>query len=109
MILWSARISGTLVLGFILFFLGSHLFLDNESGNGFQSIKEIAMFINFPILVMIGLVVAYKNELLGGVLSTLGFAMLFLLEPKLADPKDPILLVTSIPGLLYITFHVVQR
>ena len=73
LLLWTARILGSLILAFVLFFLVAHLFGDEESNAGFSSTRDIISFAFFPIATVLGLALAWKWEGVGGGISTLGF------------------------------------
>ena len=82
---WIARISGSLILAFILFFLLAHIFGEDESGNGFQNNKEVISFLFFPISTLIGLSLALKWEGLGGIITIVGMIGLFVVRPDLLN------------------------
>lgn len=100
--LWLARIWGTLVLGFVLFFLIAHLFNPEEtSGNVLSDPKELVTFICFPILTITGLAIAYKWEGTGGLISCIALLFAMVLN-KTLDLK--FLLLIFPPGLLYLIY-----
>ena len=73
LIRWIARIWGTLILAFVLFFILALIFGEDESGKGIFSTSEVITFIFFPISTVIGLTIAFKWEGLGGLITTLGY------------------------------------
>ena len=105
--LWAARISGSLILLFVLFFLFAQIFGKDESGEGFRNTQEIITFVLFPISTVIGLSIAYKWEGLGGVISTLGILALFVIRPELL--KAFFIAFPIVPGILYIVYWVMSR
>ena len=105
-ILWIARIWSALILAFVLFFLIAHIFGDDESGEGFRSVSEIVQFIGFPISTVLGLAIAFKYEIVGGLISVLGLIILFILRPDLII--SPIIIMI-IPGLLFIAYWYLSR
>ena len=105
--LWAARISGSLILIFILFFLFAHIFGEDESGEGFRNAKEVTIFLFFPISTVVGLSLALKWEGLGGIITTLGIIGLFFLRPDLLNGLH--IAVPIIPGILYITYWLMTK
>ena len=106
-ILWIARISGSLILLFVLFFLLAHVFGDEESGNGFRNTTEIIMFLFFPISTTLGLALALKWEGLGGIITTAGMIGLFILRPDLLS--NIYMAIPILPGVLYTTYWLLSR
>lgn len=107
---WIARISGSLILAFILFFLLAHVFGEDESGNGFQNTKEVITFLFFPISTSIGLSLALKWEGLGGIITVAGMIGLFALRPDLLNNKFSInMAIPLIPGVLYIAYWLIKK
>ena len=60
LIKWLARIWGTIILSFILFFTIAHIFGEEEAGEKFIDSEETITFIFFPISSIIGLTLAFK-------------------------------------------------
>lgn len=77
---WIARIWGSLVLAFVLFFMVAHLFGAEESGEGFRNTTEVLTFIFFPISSVLGLFIALKWEGLGGLIIIGGIIGLFIMR-----------------------------
>lgn len=99
-LLWTARITGSLLLAFLLFMLVGHLAGDaNPEGMRFNSAREILAFAFFPCCTIIGLALAYKWELLGGAIAVGSMVALFLLRSDLLQGR---FLAMVIPGLLYL-------
>jgi hypothetical protein len=96
---WAARITGGLVLGFLLFFVFGHLF-GNEPSNGFQSNKEILAFACFPVTTILGLLLAFRYELPGGLLTLAAMAGLYFLMPELL--ANPYTGAVFVPALLFV-------
>ena len=101
-ILWIARITGSLILAFVLLFILAYLFGEDESGNGFQNTKEVISFIFFPISTIVGLSLAFKWEGFGGLITLIGMLGLFILRPHLL--KSLYMAIPVIPGALYTTY-----
>lgn len=103
---WIARISGSLIVVFILFFLLAHLFGEDESGNGFRNTKEVISFLFFPISTLIGLGLALKWEGLGGIIAIVGMIGLFVVRPDLLNSVMTILII---PGVLYTMYWIMTK
>ncbi|MCB0771386.1 MAG: hypothetical protein KDC00_13380 [Flavobacteriales bacterium] len=97
---WASLIAGTLMLVFLLWMLMGHLLGDANGPHGmrFNNSKEIVAFTLFPCCTIIGLALAYKWPLIGGMVSVASIIVLFLLRLDLL--LSPFL-VTVVPGLLY--------
>ncbi len=101
-ILWAARILGSLIVLFFLFFLTAHIFGEDESGEGFRNVKDVITFIIFPISSVVGLSLALKWEGLGGLITTVGMVSLLVLRPDLLHA--PFVMAPIIPGILFILY-----
>ena len=96
---WAARITGTLILAFILFMLLAGIFGEDQSGSGFNSTRDIITFICFPISSVVGLALALKWEGLGGFITIIGMIVLIIIRPELLAAF--LVLTPIIPGFLY--------
>ncbi len=101
-LLWTARITGTLILAFILFMILAHIFGQGESGSGLNDTLDIVSFIFFPISSVVGLSLALKWEGVGGLITILGMIGLIIVRPDLLIAF--LVLVPIIPGILYTTY-----
>ena len=104
---WIARIWGSLILAFVLFFLLLHLFGNDESGEGFRSAGEVIQFLCFPISAIIGLGLAWKWEGLGGLITVGGMIVLAILRPDMIIDISTIAIL--IPGLLFIIYWYLSK
>ncbi len=100
---WTARITGTLLLLFLIYMFVGHLVGDANGPNGmeFRSSGEFFTFLLFPVCSIIGLALAYKYELLGGGLSVISLIVLVALRPDLMQMPF-VSLIT--PGALYVLY-----
>ena len=105
---WIARIWGSLILAFVLFFVLGSIFGHEESGGGFENTSEVITFIFFPISSIIGLGIALKWEGLGGLITIGGIIGLFVMRPDLISN---LYLITGItpPGILYILYWYLSK
>ncbi len=100
---WAARILGTSVAVFVLFFLLADLFGTEEAGIGAMSTKDGIAFIFFPIGTIIGLGLAWKWEGLGGLITVISMIGLVIVRPDLLS--NPLLIgAVVVPGLLFILY-----
>ncbi|MBE0675221.1 MAG: hypothetical protein IH591_11205 [Bacteroidales bacterium] len=110
-ILWTARIWGSLSLVFMLFFVGAAL-VGTITGKGdgiggFKSLSDRISFLFFPVLIMIGLGVAWRWEGLGGFLTTAGIIVFYAIRPDLLS--NPYIAGLAFPGLLFILYWFLSR
>ncbi len=100
-ILRSARITGSIVLLFLLFMLIGHLAGDANGAEGmtFSDDEELIAFLLFPIGTIVGLALAYGWPVLGGVIATASLMFLCILRPDLLQLT---FLAMAIPGALYL-------
>lgn len=106
--LWAARITGSILLFFLLFMLIGHLTGNANGPNGmvFHGGSEVLAFILFPVSTSVGLLVAYKWPVLGGCVATASLLLLFLLRTDLLQFT---FLAMAIPGALYVIHGLLQR
>lgn len=107
-LLWTARITGSVLLGFLLFMLAGHLFgkANGPHGMTFSNEREVLAFVLFPGCTALGLLLAYRWQLLGGALSVSSLVLLMIARP---DLLRPVFLAVALPGLLYVAHALLQR
>jgi len=105
---WIARIWGTFILAFVLFFVVALILGGDESGDGLFDTKEVITFIFFPVSTVIGLSIALKWEGLGGLITTLGMIGLLLMRIDLLSNAYFIVGIAP-PGILYIVYWYVTK
>ena len=98
---WVARIWGTTILAFVLFFLFANIFGSEESG-GIRDVKEAISAIS-GIIAIIGLAIALKWEGLGGLLTIIGLTGLFIVRFDLIS-NPYIIGGIAPPGILYLIY-----
>ena len=106
-LLWIARILAILEIGFILFFLLADLLGGDSGGSGLDSFSEIIAFVFFPVIPLIGLLLALKWPAFGGMLSTIGFVGLSIVRPDLI--ADPTIMVLAVPGILFLVSWILDK
>ncbi|MBE0639567.1 MAG: hypothetical protein IH598_13705 [Bacteroidales bacterium] len=105
---WIARIWGSCSLAFMLFFLGAHLIGSITSeGEEFNSQSEMVSFAFFPVSIIIGLIVAWKWEGVGGLITIAGIVGFHFLRPDLLF--DPWISGLAAPGLFFILYWLISR
>jgi hypothetical protein len=97
-VLWIARIWGTISAAFLLFMVGAHIV--GEGIGTFNSLSEIVQFLLFPCGVCEGLIIAWKWEGLGGFITTGSIITLYVLRPDLISAV--FITVLAAPGLLFL-------
>jgi len=105
-ILWAARIWGSLILAFVLFFLIASVF--GEWGEGFRDPRELLVFLAFPLSTVVGLGIAWRREGLGGLITTIGMLVAFILRPDLIRQLFFSVGVLG-PGVLYLAYWALAR
>jgi hypothetical protein len=103
-ILWIARILGTLSLGFLLFISFKEFFISEKSGTSLISSLDLVALLFFPLSTVIGLALAYKWEGIGGIIIIGGLISLHIIRPDIAS--NLLISAFAIPGLLYIIYAV---
>ena len=102
-ILWTARLSGSTVLVFVLYMIGAHIFgTQPPASNESLSTTELLSVI-FGITMLIGLAIALFREGLGGLVATSGILGFFIVRSDLITDPGMIGLFV-IPCLLYLLF-----
>lgn len=100
---FAAKIWGTAVLAFLLFFLIAHIIEDKNAVFQVFRDSETLTFLMFPLSSILGLTMALKWPGLGGLITVLGLAGLFVLRPDLA--QSPIILFAILPpGILHLLY-----
>lgn len=102
-ILWAARLLGTIVIAFLLFMTFEELFSTGSKTDLMES-DDLITFLFFPISTLIGLSIAYKWKGLGGLITVGGMITLHIIRPDLAS--NLLISAFAIPGLLYIIYSV---
>ena len=106
MIRWIARIWGSSILVFVLFFLFADIF-GTEKGGGIRDVKEVIVAIT-GIIAIIGLGIALKWEGLGGLLIIVGLIGLFIVRfDLLSNPY--IIGGIAPPGILYLVYWYLKK
>jgi len=108
MIRWIARIWGTLILAFVLFFVVALIVGGDEFGDGLFNTREVITFIFFPVSTVIGLSIALKREGLGGLITTLGMIGLLIMRFDLLSNLYFIVGIAP-PGILYMVYWYVTK
>ncbi len=96
----TARITGTLMVAFLLMVMFGTISGDrgNVGAPLFANTQQALIFLAFPVFTIIGLVLAWKYELLGGLITLGSLLAVVLMQP---DWLQPFALVPALPGLLY--------
>lgn len=105
-ILWAARVWGTLIFAFVTFFLVTSFF--GEWGEGLRNPRELLVFLAFPISTVVGVGIALRWEGLGGLITTAGMLIAFIVRPDLIRLLFFSVGVTG-PGILYLVYWALTR
>lgn len=96
---WTARVLGIASVAIL------SLFLFGEGSFSSVTLKECIGLLFFPFGLIIGLVLAWWKELIGGAIavgSALGFYFIYELLINGSWPKGPWFAVFAIPGMLFL-------
>jgi len=100
---WIARVSSAITAAMILL-----IFIGEGLAEGFQpllhlSVREAFMMVVF-VAVWLGLLLGWKWEFYGGLLTACGVAAFYLLDYLLSGtlPKGPFFLIFASPSLLFL-------
>jgi len=114
---WTARISGTLLVAFTLFFVIAS-FIDsmnrnNESPFASFSTLIVIIFIIWGI-ALAGLILALWKEGIGGFISLVSFILMYILnlfntEASVRAGALPVFLIFSVPSILYLIYWKLMR
>jgi hypothetical protein len=105
---WTGRITASLVIAFVLFFLFSELIGTEKTDYQSLPINDKIAFVFFPLSTLIGLSVAWKWEGLGGLITILGLIGLLIIRPDLLSNFFLVGLI-AVPGLLFIFYWYLAR
>ncbi len=107
---WVARIGAGLTAVFILFFFIAHAITDGATPLQYLTARETAMMAAFGIM-WLGLIVGWKWELHGGLLSIGGVAAFYLFDYLFSGmfPRGPFFLIFALPGALFLYCGVMNR
>lgn len=107
-ILWTARIWGSISVAFLVFMFGAHLIGWLSGAEEFNSEVPIVSFLFFPISTIIGLSIAWKWPGLGGLITIGGLIGFHIIIPY----NQRFVLIdylTAPPGLLYLIYWFFSR
>jgi len=105
-LLWFARVSSVVTINMLIFFLwGDSLFVS------LLDIREWIGFLFFPCGVVFGMLVAWRHEGFGGLITALslaGFYFVYGLAVQGRFPQGWAYLLCSAPGLLFLFCHLLE-
>jgi len=101
---WTARLTGVLSIGVLLLFF---------IGEGFNptklTIKEWILFLFFPFGVMLGLLVGWKREFVGGLIAIISLALFCALETINGGFPGLAFFVFASPGILFLLASLISK
>ncbi|MCB0463321.1 MAG: hypothetical protein KDC81_11510 [Flavobacteriaceae bacterium] len=103
MTLWIARLLGSVVIVFLLFMTIGELLSTDSKTLMIKTSDAIALLL-FPVSTIIGLLIAFRWEGIGGLITVGGMILLHIIRPDLASSL--LISAFAIPGLLYIIYAV---
>jgi len=114
---WTARISGTLLVAFTLFFVIAD-FIDGMNRNNGAPLASFSTLIIIIFIIggiaLAGLILALWKEGMGGVISLGSFILIYILnlfntEASVRGGALPIFLIFSVPSILYLRYWKLTR
>jgi len=96
---WSARVLSILAVGIVLLFaFGEGLNLSHFT------VRELVLFLFFPLGVCLGMVVSWRWEGLGGGITVASLAVFYLLNRLMSSgfPRGIAFVVLAAPGFLFL-------
>ena len=102
---WLARVSSLASIGL----LGLFLFGGEESLA--PTLREAIAMVFFPFGVIAGMIVGWKNELRGGLISVSSLAVFYAVMAIMGRgiPTTPWFVIFTLPGLLFLTAGLLQK
>lgn len=104
---WSGRVLGLMVL-----FLLTLFYFTGDVGSTEITIREYIGLLFFPVGLVIGFVVGWRNELAGGMISVLSVAAFYLVYGMLLSGsirQGSAFMIFAIPGVLFLTYGLLIR
>lgn len=105
--LWIARITGTIILLFFLYFLLVYVVGIGQEQMSLSSAEDWLTFVAFPVWIIIGLGISLKEERIGGLITIAGNVLLLIIRPELIYRFY--LLLPVLPGILYVLYSAMKR
>ena len=107
---WIARIGAGLTAVFILFMFIAHAITDGAAPLQYLTARETAMMAAFGIM-WLGLMVGWKWELVGGLLSIGGVVAFYLFDYLFSGtfPRGSIFFILAFPGALFLYCGLMDR
>ncbi len=108
---WTARIWSILIILLHLVIFFGYIFYPETDGETWRTIEIIAA-IFYPVGVLIGMIIAWKKELLGGIISLVGyliFTILILIPRGAIVRMFPMVLIVNGPGILFFINGVLMK
>ncbi|MBL8810152.1 MAG: hypothetical protein JNM43_08250 [Planctomycetaceae bacterium] len=102
---WLARFSSLASIGL----LGLFLFGGEESMT--PTLREAVAMVFFPFGVVAGMIIGWKYELRGGVVSVISLALFYAVMAIMGRgiPTAPWFVVFTLPGILFLTAGLLQK
>ena len=109
---WTARISGTLLVAFTLFFVIAS-FIDSMNRNNGSPLASLSTLIIIIFIIwsiaLAGLILALWKEGIGGVISLGSFILMYILnlfntEASMRAGAFPVFLIFSVPSILFLSY-----
>jgi len=100
LVLWAARILGTLTILFLSFMIIGHLF--GSEPQHLNGLSDVIALTFFPTGLLLGLIVALKHEKTGGSIAFASMCIFFALRPETLT--NYLFLLLFAPAVLYFLY-----
>jgi hypothetical protein len=104
---WSARLLSAFTIGFILLFM-----FGEEANWSAVTMRDMVGLIFFPIGLMLGLVLAWRRELAGGLVAVGSMALFFLVYGLVINRAVFMgwwFLILSVPAVLFLAYGIARH
>ncbi len=104
---WTLRILSAIFIVFFLMMFISETFFQDEAFKPKPMSANSILQVLIIVISLVGLALAWKWELWGGILSLVAFAALAIVNPNVLD--FPLLLIYPVTAILFIVIWVIDR
>lgn len=100
---WTERIWGLMSIAFMLFMAAGHIFGSEQQNINSFTFTDMLTLTFYPTGVLLGLIIAWKWDGIGGIIAIGSIIGLYVLRPVLI--LDPLIGALAAPGLLFLIYQ----
>lgn len=103
---WLARVLSLVSIGWVLFFL-----VGEGLNPGALKLKDIVLLACFPVGISVGMLIAWRRELLGSLVTLASLGLFYLIHFLLFEylPKGPAFLFFASPAIVFLVSAALER